>query len=694
MSLAAAAHAICRRYASLTEAQAHAWAAKVDAQVRIDPWGRGPRYWAIFLGLAGNNLDRVLLELGQPPAPRGRVPVMRVRRAFYIKRLFPALVLLLALPACIIPRPKPPTPPTPTPVPTPTPTPGVPAKGVPVLTELLLRQTPPRLTRGGEPFTPSGATQCCMATEIGAASRMPRKPKRMNVRGVVVNSRWPSVSAEVQDFFAREGGANFFAIRVAPYYARPGIPDEDEWDDIGGPVSTWPEWNQAWWDENRKILWHAGSVLKANVQVEWDAWYGKTCKNGSQPCAWPDPEIQAWGETFTAGHQRFIDKIVEEFGCFANVVWQVDNEGALVPRVRREYYEAVHWAFRDAEQRLGCGIVHMTGINWPEVGDGPYDYVTTHADAALTTPFYGKHSQNNEHNRPVSVDEDYSRFVQARDAGLHYWYWRAEDSDADMRAKLARRKGGAAPAECFAPDPEDPLWDPTPLTPGQRPAQMMAALNAAKAAVGDRCGATAPCAAEPCAPPVHLGCLETNGLVAAELRKQGYCASGPWADATAILAPDGYWEEMHVCSTGNGCYTGNPYLKAWKYNGQNPTPAPACGDPQPPTVMQWGVKIHTQGPDWTTLDSTPLVGHADYCASIGFTDGRARCSVRQEGAADRAACEALAVGTPQWTAPAGWQPYPSGNPYMIRVPRGVTGTAKVCASVAPTVCGSLEVTTP
>ena len=596
--------------------------------------------------------------------------------------LSPALLAVLLIGASCPPNPPTPTP-TPIPTPTPTPPPDVPPKGQAVLMPLLVRQDAPRLLRGGEPFAPSGAIQCCMATEIGTLSRMPRRPQRMSVRGVEVNSRWPSISIAVQDFFAREGGANFFAIRVAPYFG--DAEHESEWADIGGPVAQWPEWNQAWWDENRKLIWHAGNVLKANVQVEWDAWYGKTCKNGSQPCAWPAEEIAAWGENFTPGHKRFIDKMVEEFGCFGNVVWQVDNEGALVPRARREYYEAVHAAFRDAEQRLGCGIVHMTGINWPEVGDGPYDYVTTHADAALTTPFWGKHSQNNEHNRPVSVDEDYSRFIRAREAGLHYWYWRAEDSDADMRAKLAKRRGGSEPVGCFAPSADDPLWGANLTGSGQMKAQ----VEAAKVAVGERCGSVPP----------HEGAFPTLEALAAELRSKGYCASGPWGDALVVKAPDGLWEEYHAVAYTDGCWANNPAVLPkfrWVYNGQNPiptpTPAPVCGEPVPTAVWEWGVKEHTKGPDWTTLDSTPLVGPASYCASVGFTDGRARCPVRQEGAADREACEVVAVGTPQWTAPSGWQPHPSGNPYMIRVPRGVTGTAKVCASVAPTACGSVEVT--
>ena len=87
-------------------------------------------------------------------------------------------------------------------------------------------------------------------------------------------------------------------------------------------------------------------------------------------------------------------------------------------------------------------------------------------------------------------------------------------------------------------------------------------------------------------------------------------------------------------------------------------------------------------------DSTPLVGPASYCAAIGFTDGRTRCPVRQEGATDRSACETDAVGRPLWSGPGQVDP---ANQYSWWVPRGTGGTVSVCASKHPNVCGSVEV---
>lgn len=75
-----------------------------------------------------------------------------------------------------------------------------------------------------------------------------------------------------------------------------------------------------------------------------------------------------------------------------------------------------------------------------------------------------------------------------------------------------------------------------------------------------------------------------------------------------------------------------------------------CGRPYPPPVTRINCKVHIKGPEYYTLDSTPIVGHdAAYCAAIGYTDGRSLCPVRPEGAPDREACEAWRVGKAQDT---------------------------------------------
>jgi hypothetical protein len=86
-----------------------------------------------------------------------------------------------------------------------------------------------------------------------------------------------------------------------------------------------------------------------------------------------------------------------------------------------------------------------------------------------------------------------------------------------------------------------------------------------------------------------------------------------------------------------------------------------CGEPVPPPVSRFNVKVHSRQADRVVLDATPLVGpDAEYCRSIGFPD-RTFCPVRPEGDPERQACEAALVGRaddtgrygPTWSANGG-----------------------------------------
>jgi len=76
-----------------------------------------------------------------------------------------------------------------------------------------------------------------------------------------------------------------------------------------------------------------------------------------------------------------------------------------------------------------------------------------------------------------------------------------------------------------------------------------------------------------------------------------------------------------------------------------PPAGSGCGRPYPEPIHHLNVKVHQKGPEFHTLDSTPIVGpDANYCIAIGYTDGRAWCPVRAEGSREREACEAWRVG--------------------------------------------------
>jgi hypothetical protein len=136
-----------------------------------------------------------------------------------------------------------------------------------------------------------------------------------------------------------------------------------------------------------------------------------------------------------------------------------------------------------------------------------------------------------------------------------------------------------------------------------------------------------------------------------------------------------------------------------------PPPGSGCGRPYPPEITRFGAKIHVRNSDYWTLDSTPRVGpDVEYCASIGYKDGRSFCALRAEGADDRNACENWRVGLskdrnspgPTWTRDgayctgraSGCAHHPE-NPYQMLVYANGAGKYKVCA--ANGICGEVFV---
>lgn len=577
-------------------------------------------------------------------------------------------VYLLGAASC---PPRPPNPqPTPTPVPTPTPTP-TPDPNAPVARDMLLR-LPEGTTQtiDGQPVSIFQAIQCCMPFTVN--SRMPRRPAAFKIKGEPVNSRWPAASREWMDF-TRAYGANAYHFRLGPFYG--DATHESEWADIGGPYLTkGGEFNEAFFAEIESLIAYAASK-RAWVEVNpIDQWYCKHAASnwGDQEMPWQQSDIDACGKTWTAEHERYVRAWVKRLTKYGNVLWLLDNEGEEINGTQRAWYERYVEVVRDEESKHPSGFVHIIGAGlFYDVAD----YAVTHARTPLTAPIAGRWTLNNERSPSFSPNQEADNFKQARDRGLAWAFWRAEMSDAEMRETLGYFKaivGGETPVGCFPPPGDDPNWGAATEGAGQRKDQ----VEQAKAIVGERCGAADK--------------YEALDLIGAELRKMALCA-GRDADAVLVLAEDGKWEEYHAVRFTDGCWSQDPAQMPkyrHEYLGTNPAP-PACGEPTPPTVMEWKVVEHQKGPNRTIVDSTPLVGPASYCAAIGFTDGRSRCPVRQEGASDTDACNAVAVGAPFWSGNGMVSPE---NGYQYWVPRGTSGTVTVCASVAPHVCGAVAVT--
>jgi len=158
------------------------------------------------------------------------------------------------------------------------------------------------------------------------------------------------------------------------------------------------------------------------------------------------------------------------------------------------------------------------------------------------------------------------------------------------------------------------------------------------------------------------------GGVVANLRAAGLCAQRD---------PDDYnYERIDVKADNDrseayDILLGSGHIRRGETHRETCTPAafpvdrshlpPAgsgCGAPYPPPITRFNAKVHFETGAYFVVDSTALVGpDAEYCASIGFTDARSFCPVRQEGSPERLACEAWRVGDakdtgrpgPTWT---------------------------------------------
>lgn len=530
-----------------------------------------------------------------------------------------------------------------TPVPVPTPTPPPP----PELPQLLVRADGVRLTRDGQPFTPNGAVQCCMATKVGGAE---------------INTLWPLASEAWMDYAKATGGSNMFHFRMGPFY---GDPDhESEW--TGGPYAAGPgsDWNPAFWDRYRALLAHARKI-GANVEVVVvDTWYCKRAQWGDQQIPWPKADIEACGRRPSPEVERYVRKVVSEAKDAPHVIWITDNEGDQIQGETCAWFEWVRSIIRDEEAKSG-GAVRMVGTNNPRCGAGPFDYVATHAKAPLTVPLNGKHTENNERNPAFSVEQEFANYCSAQAAGLHYWYWRAEMSDADAERLLALRKAGCGgPTACFAPESDDERWDANPTLGGSP--ELRWAVNSAKLAVGERCGTD------------HNGTLATIGVLAAELRARGYCASGPWGDALAIRSPTGLWQEFHVASFANGCWSNNPEMlpkMTWSYLG--PNPAPTTCTKEVPVVDEILCKLHQSTNH--IYDCTPKYRGQP---------------ILPEGDPQRQACELKAMGgaSPTFAVDGGLDILPHPNPLQFQIRGSGSGVVTCRVPARPGALCNLRVT--
>jgi len=568
-----------------------------------------------------------------------------------------------------------PTPPAPTPTPTPPPTTGA------VRTDMLLRQTPQAklTTLSGTPADFRQAVQCCGFDD-------PTQPDGWNSKlPGVANHRWPLISSDAIDYFGKYS-FNAFHMRMGPFY---GDKDhENLWTDTGGPLKADGSPNEAFFAEVDKTIQHAadkGWWVEMNLV---DTWYCKHAQWGDQQMPWPQDAIDSCGRTANPTVESYIRFLVARYTRFGNVIWSLDNEGAEIQGAKQAWWDWARDVVRDEEQKDASKHAHLIGAT--QEFSGAVDFSITHARAPLTAAIDGRWSLNNERNPEFPPEQEASNFKMARDAGLAYAFWRAGMNEQKMTETLELMKGvvdGSTPVGCFPPDENDPLWV-TPPASGAVGTSMRPQVDAAKAEMGEKCGRVDGEGS------LHGGSLQTLDELGQVLRKNGLCA-GRTTDSVFVKTPEGKWQEFHAVSFASGCWANDPTQlpkNTWTYGGQNPTepeqPPTACQNPGPPAAIDhFNVKEHTKGPNWTTVDSTPIVHDAAYCNSIGSQN--LDCPVRLEGDPQRANCEEAVVGTPQWTGCGHVSP---DNAYQYLVARNTSCHVEVCTSKQPRVCNGLDVT--
>jgi hypothetical protein len=203
-----------------------------------------------------------------------------------------------------------------------------------------------------------------------------------------------------------------------------------------------------------------------------------------------------------------------------------------------------------------------------------------------------------------------------------------------------------------------------------------------------------------------------NGLVA-NLSAEGYCAQRDPDDYTyeriQVKNENGFSETFDVLTGSSFMRRAGSYVETCTPSSfpvdrsELPPAGSGCGVPYPPPISRMSCKLHFGGGEYDTLDSTALVGHdLEYCAQVGFTDGRSLCPVRPESSPERLPCETWRVGYaqdtgrpgPTWTVggkfctgkASGCQNHPSNQHQLLVY---ASGSYQVCAQTGA--CCTVEV---
>lgn len=290
------------------------------------------------------------------------------------------------------------------------------------------------LSPDGGPLVLRGAISCC-----GGGYGWP-----------LFDDAWLALTAAKQ--------ANFLHARLGPFLTQ-NANGETDWAAIGGGyvevngIADLSRFNGAFWSRLEQLL------AAARAQGQWveidvaDGWAIKHCRHGDIPgySAW-DPAWNLQGENACAAagsaalvpgstQERWVRQVVDATGAFDNVLYQDGNELGLVPGYSVEWTRSLLAVIRDEEALRGFPR-HLFGTDSGDSGAmllPGVDYVELHQDGAASL---GQCQQKaclvNEYNPnpPLTPEQFRERYCAARTQGTWFWYWRHDQSEADMLASL------------------------------------------------------------------------------------------------------------------------------------------------------------------------------------------------------------------------------------------------------------------
>lgn len=275
---------------------------------------------------------------------------------------------------------------------------------------------------------------------------------------------WTTVEEKWADYAASKG-ANTLMARLGMYDR------DDRWANGqnfgGGPCLNDADdcaqgFNPEWWQKAHDRGKYAADKYGMNLLVSiQDGWNCKHCLWGDVPCALSEAELKACGNTLTDFHKRWVRQVVETWCQDAYVFYEDGNEISttakaapsggplkIKPRAKRRqlkpYTYSPAWSVdmrnyvREVEAQLGCvpGRPFGTNSGKDEVEANPViDFTITHG-VEMPAVLYGKWRLQNEHNPPLTPEQERSYYCAWKEKGLTWGYWRGGQTQADMERTL------------------------------------------------------------------------------------------------------------------------------------------------------------------------------------------------------------------------------------------------------------------